>query len=105
MLCSALNEPSQHNEPPIKSSKSQVPSHEDTSTCEPEPELVPLLPTLSLLLMICLLAPPPLLPQRSQPPPSPAQSSPHSHNEAWKEFAGLQPTLMIPQAIVHNSIN
>ncbi|MBW0468858.1 hypothetical protein O181_008573 [Austropuccinia psidii MF-1] len=38
-----LHEPSQKNEPPIpgpsQSSKSQVPSHEDASTCEPEPEV------------------------------------------------------------------
>ncbi|MBW0565373.1 hypothetical protein O181_105088 [Austropuccinia psidii MF-1] len=36
-------EPSQYNEPPIpgpsQSPKSQVPSHEDALTCEPEPEV------------------------------------------------------------------
>ncbi|MBW0476740.1 hypothetical protein O181_016455 [Austropuccinia psidii MF-1] len=32
-------------------------------------------------------------------------SSPHSHNEAWQEFTNLQPMLIIPQAIVQNSIN
>ncbi|MBW0500684.1 hypothetical protein O181_040399 [Austropuccinia psidii MF-1] len=45
------------------------------------------------------------------PPPStpspeiPTASSTHSHNEAWKEFTKLRPTLIIPQAILHNSIN
>ncbi|MBW0471190.1 hypothetical protein O181_010905 [Austropuccinia psidii MF-1] len=37
---------SQHDEPPIpglsQCSKPQVPSHEDTSTCEPEPEEAPM---------------------------------------------------------------
>ncbi|MBW0471763.1 hypothetical protein O181_011478 [Austropuccinia psidii MF-1] len=39
-------EPSQYNEPPIpgssQSSESQLPSHEDTSACEPEPEVAPM---------------------------------------------------------------
>ncbi|MBW0512779.1 hypothetical protein O181_052494 [Austropuccinia psidii MF-1] len=34
-----------------------------------------------------------------------AESSPHSHNEAWQEFTNLRPTIMIPQAIVHKSTN
>ncbi|MBW0486497.1 hypothetical protein O181_026212 [Austropuccinia psidii MF-1] len=34
--------PSQHNEPPIQSSESRVPSHEDTSACEHEPEVAPM---------------------------------------------------------------
>ncbi|MBW0473516.1 hypothetical protein O181_013231 [Austropuccinia psidii MF-1] len=102
--------PSQHNEPHIpslsQSSESQVPSHEKASTCEPEPELVPLLPAPSLSSTIHpsaspLLFPlPPLLPQRSQPP-----ISPHSHNDAQQEFTNLRPALMIPQAIFHDPIN
>ncbi|MBW0480068.1 hypothetical protein O181_019783 [Austropuccinia psidii MF-1] len=53
-----------------------------------------------------LLHPPPFLPCRSLPAPreTPASSSPHSHNEAFQEFANLQLTLMIPQEIVHDSI-
>ncbi|MBW0529809.1 hypothetical protein O181_069524 [Austropuccinia psidii MF-1] len=99
-----FREPFQHTEAPIQSSKSQVLSHEDISTREPEPELVLLLPTLSLSLMICLLAPP------STPTPAlsleiPTASSPHSQDEAQKEFTYLQTTLMIPQANVHDSIN
>ncbi|MBW0563996.1 hypothetical protein O181_103711, partial [Austropuccinia psidii MF-1] len=35
----------------------------------------------------------------------PVQSPSHSHNDACQEFTKLQPTLMIPQAIVHESIN
>ncbi|MBW0505418.1 hypothetical protein O181_045133 [Austropuccinia psidii MF-1] len=39
-------ETSQYNEPPIpgpsQSSKSQLPSHEDALTCEPEPEMAPI---------------------------------------------------------------
>ncbi|MBW0519077.1 hypothetical protein O181_058792 [Austropuccinia psidii MF-1] len=35
------NGPSQHNEPRIQSLDSQVPSHEDISTREPEPEVAP----------------------------------------------------------------
>ncbi|MBW0564932.1 hypothetical protein O181_104647 [Austropuccinia psidii MF-1] len=36
-----FREPSQHKEPPIQSSESQVPLHQDISTCEPEPEVAP----------------------------------------------------------------
>ncbi|MBW0486471.1 hypothetical protein O181_026186 [Austropuccinia psidii MF-1] len=38
-------------------------------------------------------------------PKNPTASSPESHNEAWQELKDLQPTLMIPQAIIHKSIN
>ncbi|MBW0489278.1 hypothetical protein O181_028993 [Austropuccinia psidii MF-1] len=38
-------------------------------------------------------------------PKNPTTSSPQSHNEAWQEFTSLQPTLMIPQAIIHKSID
>ncbi|MBW0492535.1 hypothetical protein O181_032250 [Austropuccinia psidii MF-1] len=37
--------------------------------------------------------------------PSPVPSSPHSDNDAHQEFTDLRPTLVIPQAIVHKSIN
>ncbi|MBW0465579.1 hypothetical protein O181_005294 [Austropuccinia psidii MF-1] len=42
---SAVRKPSQRDEPPIpglsQSSESQLPSHEDISTCEPEPGVAP----------------------------------------------------------------
>ncbi|MBW0488150.1 hypothetical protein O181_027865 [Austropuccinia psidii MF-1] len=97
-----FREPSQHNEPPIpsrsQSSESQVPSHEDTSTCEPEPEVAPTqspeepfaCPATTHSIIIINNMP---------------ISSLHSHNEAWEEFTDFQPALMIPQAIVHDSIN
>ncbi|MBW0548882.1 hypothetical protein O181_088597 [Austropuccinia psidii MF-1] len=38
--------------------------------------------------------------------PSPlVPSFPHSHDDTHQEFTDLQPTLMIPQAIIHKSIN
>ncbi|MBW0499441.1 hypothetical protein O181_039156 [Austropuccinia psidii MF-1] len=97
-----FHEPSQHNEPPIpgtsQSSKSQVPSHEDTSTGDPEPEMA--LTQSMEEPFVCPLAPP------STPTPEiPTTSSPHSHNEAGQEFTNLKPTLMIPQEIVHDIIN
>ncbi|MBW0543011.1 hypothetical protein O181_082726 [Austropuccinia psidii MF-1] len=54
-------------------------------------------------------APPPIIiiddmPIRSTLPPS-TQPPPHSHNEACQELTDLRPTLMTPQAIVHESIN
>ncbi|MBW0497337.1 hypothetical protein O181_037052 [Austropuccinia psidii MF-1] len=52
-----------------------------------------------------LWIPPPLAPSPCVPPPSPVPSSPHSHNEARKEFSDLRLTLMIPRALVHESIN
>ncbi|MBW0532483.1 hypothetical protein O181_072198 [Austropuccinia psidii MF-1] len=51
-------------------------------------------------------SPPPLsLPRCPCPGSLPVPSSPHSHDEAFQEFTNLRPTLMIPQAIVHESIN
>ncbi|MBW0561716.1 hypothetical protein O181_101431 [Austropuccinia psidii MF-1] len=41
-------------------------------------------------------------PNASSPP---VQSPSHSHNNTRQEFTDLQPTLMIPQAIIHKSIN
>ncbi|MBW0552666.1 hypothetical protein O181_092381 [Austropuccinia psidii MF-1] len=41
-------------------------------------------------------------PNASSPP---VQSPSHSHNDACQEFTDLRPTLMIPRAIVHESIN
>ncbi|MBW0469060.1 hypothetical protein O181_008775 [Austropuccinia psidii MF-1] len=53
--------------------------------------------------MICPSDPPsPKRPNASFPP---APSSPQSHNEAWKEFTDLPPTLMIPQAHFQESIS
>ncbi|MBW0468121.1 hypothetical protein O181_007836 [Austropuccinia psidii MF-1] len=41
-----FHEPSEYNAPPIpgpsQSSKSQIPSHEDASTRQPEPEVAPM---------------------------------------------------------------
>ncbi|MBW0507803.1 hypothetical protein O181_047518 [Austropuccinia psidii MF-1] len=45
------------------------------------------------------------MPIRSPPPVLPWRFLPQSHNEAWKEFMDLRPTLTVPQAIVHKSIN
>ncbi|MBW0583041.1 hypothetical protein O181_122756 [Austropuccinia psidii MF-1] len=36
---------------------------------------------------------------------NPNVSSPHSHNGPRQEFTNLPPTLMIPRAILHKSIN
>ncbi|MBW0512430.1 hypothetical protein O181_052145 [Austropuccinia psidii MF-1] len=84
-------EPSQHDEPPIpglsQSSKSQLPSHEDASTHEPEPEVALMqfteepfaCPTTPHYVIIIdnkpvsspLQLPLPLVPWRSQLPPPP----------------------------------
>ncbi|MBW0470575.1 hypothetical protein O181_010290 [Austropuccinia psidii MF-1] len=90
-----FREPSQHDESPIpglsQSCKSQLPSHEDTSTCEAEPEVALTQFTRNLLPVGSpLRLPLPLVPWRSQLPP------PHSHNEAWQEVTKLKPNLMIP---------
>ncbi|MBW0538676.1 hypothetical protein O181_078391 [Austropuccinia psidii MF-1] len=84
-------EPSQTNEPPIPGPSPSSKSHVDVLTHEPEPELAP----------IQSMEEPFVLPRRSPPAPS----SPHSHEEACQEFTDLEPTLMIPQAIIHKSIN
>ncbi|MBW0503383.1 hypothetical protein O181_043098 [Austropuccinia psidii MF-1] len=51
--------------------------------------------------MIHPLDPPSLVPS----PEIPTASSPHSNDEAWQEFTDFPPTLMIPPAMVHKSIN
>ncbi|MBW0528434.1 hypothetical protein O181_068149 [Austropuccinia psidii MF-1] len=100
------HEPSQHNEPPIPSPSPSSKPPEDVPTHEPEPEVPP---TQSTEEPFAHPATP-----RSFPPTAPKNptsssplvpSSPHSHNDACQEFTNLRPTLMIPQAIVHESIN
>ncbi|MBW0489591.1 hypothetical protein O181_029306 [Austropuccinia psidii MF-1] len=119
-------EPSQHNEPPIpgpiQCSEPQVPSHEDALTHEPEPEEAPTQSTEEPFLLFSTFPHPSVIiidntpigsPPASTPSPeippiasmNPTASSSQSHNEAQKEFTDLFPTLMIPQAIVHESIN
>ncbi|MBW0512346.1 hypothetical protein O181_052061 [Austropuccinia psidii MF-1] len=79
-------ESSQTNEPPIPGLSPSSKPHENVLTGEPEPEVA--------------------LTQSMEEPfdPSLVPSSPHSHNEAFQGFTDLQPTLMIPQAILHKSI-
>ncbi|MBW0570378.1 hypothetical protein O181_110093 [Austropuccinia psidii MF-1] len=103
-------EPSQHNEPPIPGLNQSSKSHEDTSTCEPEPEVAltqsmkdpfacPATPCSIIIIddiPVGSTTPLPwFLPQRSLPYPL-APTSPQSHDEAWQEFTDLRPTLMIP---------
>ncbi|MBW0530560.1 hypothetical protein O181_070275 [Austropuccinia psidii MF-1] len=105
-------EPSQTNEPPFPGPSPSSKPHEDVPTHEPEPELVPLHPHPQSSLTICPLDPPPStptpVPSLEIPPiapENPTAYSPHSHNEALQEFADMQQTLMIPRAIIHESIN
>ncbi|MBW0469979.1 hypothetical protein O181_009694 [Austropuccinia psidii MF-1] len=114
-------------------SKPQVPSNEDALSHEPEPEeatmqstqepfacpITP--PSIIIIDDMPVEYPPPLPPSTPTAVPSleippiatknptssspPMPSSPQSHDEAWQEFTNLHPTLMIPQAIVHESIN
>ncbi|MBW0508146.1 hypothetical protein O181_047861 [Austropuccinia psidii MF-1] len=102
MAPSSFLEPSQHNEQPIpgpsQSSKSQVLSHEDALTCEPAPEVAAMQSTEEHLSW-------PATPCSVIIINNMSVGSPHSHNEAQQEFTDLQPTLMIPQAIFHKSIN
>ncbi|MBW0485981.1 hypothetical protein O181_025696 [Austropuccinia psidii MF-1] len=105
-----FRETSQHNEPPIpgpiQCSKPQVPSQEDALTHEPEPEEAL---TQSMKEPFARPATPPSIPPVAAKNPnsssSPAPRSPQSHDEARQEFTNLRPTLMIPRAIVHKSIN
>ncbi|MBW0559936.1 hypothetical protein O181_099651 [Austropuccinia psidii MF-1] len=76
-------EPSRTNEPPIPFPSPSSKPHEDVPTCGPEPEMTPT--------------------QSMEEPFAP--SSPHSRDEARQEFTDLRPTLMIAQAIIHESIN
>ncbi|MBW0584524.1 hypothetical protein O181_124239 [Austropuccinia psidii MF-1] len=101
-----FREPSQTKEPPIPGPSPSSQPHEDDTTPFPHPsfdhlQLVPPLPAPSLSSTIRPLDPP-LHSNASSPP---VQSPSHSHNDACQEFNDLQPTLMIPRAIVHKSIN
>ncbi|MBW0484743.1 hypothetical protein O181_024458 [Austropuccinia psidii MF-1] len=98
----------QHNEQPIPGLSQPSEPHEYTLTCEPEPEVAlmqsteepfacPATPTSVIIIDDMPIGSP--LPPIS--PKIPTASSPHSHDEAQQEFMYLQPTFMIPQAIVH----
>ncbi|MBW0537246.1 hypothetical protein O181_076961 [Austropuccinia psidii MF-1] len=129
---SPVPQPSRHDEPPIPGSSPTSKPPEDILTREPEPELPPMQSTeepfgkSSLLFLYSyqlFLTPPLTISSLSRYsllcnhhqqyarwiPPSasknPTTTSPHSHNDARQEFTNLQPSLMIPQAIVHKSIN
>ncbi|MBW0557392.1 hypothetical protein O181_097107 [Austropuccinia psidii MF-1] len=98
----APNEPSQTIEPPIPGPSPSSKPHEDVPTHEPEPE-VALTPSMEEPFdSPSLHSYPSSFPSA---PKTPVPSPPHSHNEACQEFTELQPLLMIPQAIVHESIN
>ncbi|MBW0562051.1 hypothetical protein O181_101766 [Austropuccinia psidii MF-1] len=111
-----FHEPSQHNEPPIPGLSQPSKPHEDDLTREPEPEVAlmqsmeepfarPATPTWVIIIdnMPVGSTPAPPVPPPSTPTPrTPVPSSPHSHDEACQEFTNLQPTLMTPQAIVHD---
>ncbi|MBW0529738.1 hypothetical protein O181_069453 [Austropuccinia psidii MF-1] len=118
-----FREPSQTDEPPIPGPSPSSKPHADVPTREPEPEVAP---TQSMeepfgksqifltfpLTISSMSHSTPLCHHHRQyacriPPstPTPVTSSPHSHNEAHQEFTDLRPALMIPQAIVHKSIN
>ncbi|MBW0554184.1 hypothetical protein O181_093899 [Austropuccinia psidii MF-1] len=86
-------EPSGPNEPPFPGLSPSSEPHEDVPACEPEPE-VALIKSMEEPFEI-----PPIAAK------NPNASSPHSHNEPLKEFTDFPPTLIIPQAIVHDSIN
>ncbi|MBW0496222.1 hypothetical protein O181_035937 [Austropuccinia psidii MF-1] len=116
-------EPSQHDEPPIpgtsQASDSQLPSHENNLTCEPEPEVAPTqsleepcaCPSTPRSFIIINDTPigtptpwcPPVASKNPMVPSLPASSSPHSSNEALQEFNDWSPMLMFPQAIIHES--
>ncbi|MBW0537802.1 hypothetical protein O181_077517 [Austropuccinia psidii MF-1] len=91
-------EPSQHHEPPLPGPSPSSEPPENVPTREPEPEVArtqsteapfarPATPC-SVILIDNM----------------PVISSPHSHDDACQDFTNLQPTLMIPLAIVHKSI-
>ncbi|MBW0523948.1 hypothetical protein O181_063663 [Austropuccinia psidii MF-1] len=107
-------EPPWHNVPPIpgpsQASDYQLPSHEpevapvkSTEDCFACPATPPSIITINDMPVRTPHPPLPLVPSTEIPPitsenpiPSPpAQSSPHSHNEALQELTNLQPTLMI----------
>ncbi|MBW0483126.1 hypothetical protein O181_022841 [Austropuccinia psidii MF-1] len=91
-----FHEHSQHDEPPMQGLSQSSEPHEDVTTS------FPALPGSVIIIDdMPVGSPPPLSPS----PENPTTSSPQSHNEAWQDFTELQPTLMIPQAIIHESIN
>ncbi|MBW0475096.1 hypothetical protein O181_014811 [Austropuccinia psidii MF-1] len=110
-------EPSQPDEPPIPGLSQPSEPHEDASKCEPEPEVAPTqsmeepfahpttTPSVIIIndMLIGSSTHSPEIPPIS--PKDPTAPFPSSHNEAWPEFMDLRLTLMIPQAIVHESIN
>ncbi|MBW0523502.1 hypothetical protein O181_063217 [Austropuccinia psidii MF-1] len=94
------SEPSKHNEQPIPGLSQPSEPHEYTLTCKPEPEVALMQSTEEPF--ACPTSPTSVIIIDDTPIGSP---SPHSHDEAQQEFMYLQPTFMIPQAIVHKSIN
>ncbi|MBW0497195.1 hypothetical protein O181_036910 [Austropuccinia psidii MF-1] len=98
--------PSQPNEPPIPGPGPSSKPHKEILAFEPEPEVALMQ---SMEETFAHPATPPSIPCISPKNPTasypPVSSSPHSHDEACQEYTDLQPTLMIPQAIVHESIN
>ncbi|MBW0516867.1 hypothetical protein O181_056582 [Austropuccinia psidii MF-1] len=106
-----FNEPSQRDGPPIPGPSASFEPHEDIPTHDPEPEVAP---TQSMEEPFACPTPPHSIitidnmPGASSLPSTfknPTASSPHSHDEDCQEFTNLQPTLIIPQAISHESIN
>ncbi|MBW0538926.1 hypothetical protein O181_078641 [Austropuccinia psidii MF-1] len=113
-----FHKPSQTNEPPIPGPIPSSKPHEDVPACEPEPEVVPTqsmkdplscpTPPHSIIIIDDTPVGSPLPNPTTFPlcsPSLPVTSSPHSHNEACREFTDLKPTLITPRAIVHKSIN
>ncbi|MBW0537756.1 hypothetical protein O181_077471 [Austropuccinia psidii MF-1] len=125
-----FREPSRTEEPPIPGPSPLSQPPEDDTTCEPKPEVAPTqsteepfarpatprsiiiinnTPVGSPLLLTRLahlpLLFPPQCPREPQRLPPPVQRPSHSNDEALQEFTNLRPTLMIPRAIVHKSIN
>ncbi|MBW0488078.1 hypothetical protein O181_027793 [Austropuccinia psidii MF-1] len=111
----APDEPSKHDEPPIPGPSSSSEPPEDIPTCEPEPEVAPtqyteepfgnspllflysyqlfLTPPLNISSLSCYSA---LVPPRTAPPPPLIPTMTLARN---------LPTLIIPQAMIHKSIN
>ncbi|MBW0588640.1 hypothetical protein O181_128355, partial [Austropuccinia psidii MF-1] len=95
------------HEPPIPGPSPSSQPPEDNTTREPEPEVAPTQSTeepydrpatpCSIIIIHNTPDLPPIAPENP--------TSSHSHNDARQEFTDLRPTLMIPQAIVHESIN
>ncbi|MBW0490147.1 hypothetical protein O181_029862 [Austropuccinia psidii MF-1] len=105
-------QPSQHDEPPVPGPSPSSEPPEDVPTLEPEPEVAPTQSKEDPF--ACPATPCSVIiindtPVRSPLPDSATfpllPSSPHSQNDACQEFPDLRLTLMIPQAIVHKSIN